>query len=105
MIQNNIRAILETDRQARRMEEQTEENRRQIPQSIEQRRHDLQMAYENQIKEAVENCREEQKRRLATEKAAIDARQTQLLAAMAEQVNKQHDCCVDSLVKRITEQE
>ncbi len=105
MIEKSIAAILQVDKQARQQEEQAEEKRRRVEDTVAQRRRDLQTAYENGVREAEAYTREEQSRRLAAEKAAVDARQMELVAAMAARVEQMHDIWVADLAARVTERE
>lgn len=105
MIEKSIEAILTVDKQARQKEAQVEQQRRRVEDTVAQRRRDLQTAYERGVAEAVSYTKEEQARRLSAGKAAIDARQTELLAAMAARVDSMHDTWVAELAARVTEQE
>ena len=104
-MESSIRAILDMDKEARRLEEQAQEKRRTAPQTVEQHRRDLDAAYESGVAEATEYVKGEQTRRVRQEKTRIDARQTELLAQMAAQVEQQHDAWVAQLVQAVTEQE
>lgn len=105
MIEKSIAAILQVDKQARQQEEQAEEKSRRVEDVVAQRRRDLQTAYENGVAEAVAYTKEEQSRRLTAGQAAADAKQTELLAAMAARVEEMHDTWVAGLAARVTEQE
>lgn len=104
MRDQSIQAILEVDRQARLQERQAEEKRRNVEATVAQRRQDLQTAYESGAAEAVAYTKEEQNRRLTAEKARIDARQMELLSAMAARVEEKHDEWVSMLADCVTEQ-
>lgn len=103
-MENSINAILSMDKEARELERQAEERRRTVSQTVARHRQDLQTAYEEGAAEAVRYTQEEQDKRLASERAAIDARQAAALSEMAEQVKRQHDGWVADLVRRVTEE-
>lgn len=104
-MESGIRAILDMDRQACRMEDEAKAQRREAPAKVELHRKDLAAAYASGVEEAVAYAREDQAKRLKQEKAKLDARQAELLAAMAAQVEQQHDAWVAQLVRAVTEQE
>ena len=105
MNKESIEAILAVDREARQKEESVARRRQQVEDTVAQRRQDLQTAYESGVAEAVAYTKEEQSRRLTAGKTEIDARQTELLAAMAARVESMHDIWVAELADRVTGQE
>ncbi len=100
----SIRAILDTDRQARALADAAEQRRQNVPQTVEEHRRDLATAYEHGAAEAVSYTEEEQNKRVAEEKAAVNAEQARLLGAMAARVEQMHDAWVQELARRVTEE-
>lgn len=99
MTEETVQAVLAMDREAGRLEDAAEEKRQTVSQTVERHRADLTTAYEQGVAVAVREMQEEQKKRLITEKALIDQRQIECLAAMAEKVEKQHDKWVQMLTE------
>ena len=75
-----------------------------VPQTVEEHRRDLATAYEHGAAEAVSYTEEEQNKRVAAEKAAVNAEQARLLGAMAARVEQMHDAWVQELARRVTEE-